>query len=1244
MVEINRHGLRGLSDESKDQPTIVREMLGDSVPIQVIDRFLDILDRYITGGNKMAPVPPESVVSVLGVGNVDCTDGTCRELPTSDVGQATNLRVNLGNRVGIDDFIPPIPEPENRDLFAGVVEDLRRMPSVRDHGEILNSFLTGDIKRACNICSASRNKALRLLWNKRMHSLNGNIDREGDVRMEGEVIVQLPFEPENVNPEWSEDDGHHIYATPDTILEWLQEDDFRMSEPWEMLRGHLDTIYLAFSQTARSLQQARVNQRTDADARWVSAGARHLVLRTRRYRRVLLRAFNERVECQPELENMVTDATDLMFLAEAIQNPINGGSKRTRRNRFDPEEVWMTMDTIEVDLQTLAIAVMRSRGTVRENKEIREMRDMIQSQLADVENIVDTFFSEDEAVLSRIRDLKRMSQVGLIRGGSEDAKEAEEELDQNTNTAPVFTPGLATKCASLLNAVPTFMPAFTDPVSIRATYIEAMVQRRRTQVAGNQNAYFQPGIKKGYSMQTRAFGGNPLIPIDTEWIARVPYGIQTIGNYDSKVEVALNGVYAQMVGVAEGTSAAEVSGAMRIRVDQISSNTEIKHASVVAAGITSATTTSTADIVTKILLYIASADCVLTGGYDYYEGTSSILNGFASVEPNPLTLYPISGAPIPNPVPADINARLITMTDAVNAYYGIIQPPAGWEVNNWGTTVAVVPIRTEWLDDPVVNVPWTLAHLEYPFRAWGLDATQGWDTAAGFVNYGATPWIPNAVTTGVPGPKQRVLYVLADHLQTGGNVTLFVGGGAGQFVTYAGNNFAGVDHPIADFLTGFGGNVEEISRWVSTLARWRRICGNQRDYDTAMFTVAEAMSTMCQMPARFEDTIGPVIISQEVQPFDLPPGTAATQPTQDAILAYMGLHSSPSGNRMRWHTGAAMDQALTAYVDFGCRVPAHDPITYLGYAARFYEPVSPLDDTVGHYAGYEQSRLSHKAICMFAIYDLAAESYQISSRIAALPTTLGAGSAQADIMFKAWQKACRTMIRNSTHAGCDFSPTAVSCYNPNGIVPLWAGAPNYADATILYRLGYDVVDSLLDENLLNITDISYWNGVEFTSTLFGGAWSDFVNIEIESMINSETTRRLVRDQLSRGVWTVPIAYENLTYIRLRSKDFSTDRPIHIHVREPYMSQLTLHAFGDALLPQGFTQTEVVIPGAPMLLSIQQANRRLYLNVQGRRSWFYGNTPDITKFVHDRVPTLMSTGAATDSNSFDPTFVLGQRLL
>jgi hypothetical protein len=167
-----------------------------------------------------------------------------------------------------------------------------------------------------------------------------------------------------------------------------------------------------------------------------------------------------------------------------------------------------------------------------------------------------------------------------------------------------------------------------------------------------------------------------------------------------------------------------------------------------------------------------------------------------------------------------------------------------WSANfgstNWHN-VAIVPIARKHTLDQYTNRYWTLAHMEYPYKALKVSASL-LDTTGNIIanNATASPWANNVV---VKGPRNFVLYVVVDDYSTYADfvakgVLIDVGTVVVSSTTHHPNS-AGVDITGNLNLAALGYGDTSWSQLRENIIRWNQYYGNEQDYRTAMIIMSE---------------------------------------------------------------------------------------------------------------------------------------------------------------------------------------------------------------------------------------------------------------------------------------------------------------------------------------------------------------------------------------------------------------------
>jgi hypothetical protein len=107
----------------------------------------------------------------------------------------------------------------------------------------------------------------------------------------------------------------------------------------------------------------------------------------------------------------------------------------------------------------------------------------------------------------------------------------------------------------------------------------------------------------------------------------------------------------------------------------------------------------------------------------------------------------------------NINAAKCSLNYFSRMLTGAVTPPQGWDLTN---TYAIVPIKSSWASNDIVNVWWTLGFMSYPYVL--IQYVTHLTTWAGNTldaNAGVT-YVRNSNCVFIPGERRQVLFVVVD--------------------------------------------------------------------------------------------------------------------------------------------------------------------------------------------------------------------------------------------------------------------------------------------------------------------------------------------------------------------------------------------------------------------------------------------------------------------------------------------------
>jgi hypothetical protein len=205
-------------------------------------------------------------------------------------------------------------------------------------------------------------------------------------------------------------------------------------------------------------------------------------------------------------------------------------------------------------------------------------------------------------------------------------------------------------------------------------------------------------------------------------------------------------------------------------------------------------------------------------------------------------------------VPIDVEARVITMADAMGFAAGQKgAADAGWEPEEWGSSIAIVPVRSTMVGGTDAMAEWTTYHMEHPFVMWA--GTQEEYTANGTLITPAVEVGNFANYVSWKGHKSRILYVIVDcKVASNGQVVSLPTVSLDTSVNGISGG-ASVDI-AADLLNTFAstGNARANKRWYSAKDNWFSMYGATEDVVFARSLVAELAFALPRGARRWTDT------------------------------------------------------------------------------------------------------------------------------------------------------------------------------------------------------------------------------------------------------------------------------------------------------------------------------------------------------------------------------------------------------
>jgi len=310
------------------------------------------------------------------------------------------------------------------------------------------------------------------------------------------------------------------------------------------------------------------------------------------------------------------------------------------------------------------------------------------------------------------------------------------------------------------------------------------------------------------------------------------------------------------------------------------------------------------------------------------------------------TWYPMEDPPtLAQP---DIEACICTYSDFCAIRWGDSEEPiAGFNSDQWGVTVAVVPIVRSNFSRGNLVAQKTLNRLAFPYLQIATSASMT-DEAGNIVF--ATQSAPSSATnTRIPGPTSKVLFVLCDETNKGStpNLDLTVGPpGATVLVNYPQESIFAASIDIGAALTATMADANWAQALSDSIEDWCKTVGSFGDYASALIAAADhAFQVPAPMVMVNQTLIGGLIDETASVP---------TWNTTDMNAAYGTANVDNKANG-RTHpmdmfcTTALMEishQELTV-----CSIGQLSPVTEVDVSANNYLPLmrvrTPLSQNLG---------------------------------------------------------------------------------------------------------------------------------------------------------------------------------------------------------------------------------------------------------------------------------------------------------
>jgi hypothetical protein len=405
--------------------------------------------------------------------------------------------------------------------------------------------------------------------------------------------------------------------------------------------------------------------------------------------------------------------------------------------------------------------------------------------------------------------------------------------------------------------------------------------------------------------------------------------------------VELSSMYVTTMAARDnGTS--NYSSELRQRLYLANGDVALLHAVNYGDDVSNGVGTSSAEVITRLLNYVMTLNPMSYGvrsmTRDVVWRPDGATSRLADVN------YPYGGNPLTDAaMNTSVKAAVATLNDFVSVATGVKQVGAGFAAfapSTWGETTAVVPIRIRDAEDGNVNAAFTTGYMESPMctfihgGSWRhLDGTA---LAVLAPALGGMQVVNNSVR--VPGPQDRVLYVLVD-VQTnvlGAAQRAVIGA---QVLDTAANGLTGGGAPvdIGDDLRLLASAPDLFANTLySSIQRWIEMFGNVEDWNTALVAVADVSGWKGTPIVRSGSTVSGIVLNHNAGVPMYPLNGHAPYRMTNTIRANFiaSLQTCASGivPPDRGVAGAAMFLNSTTH-----SIPRLDPAIHIGSAAGWYK-------------------------------------------------------------------------------------------------------------------------------------------------------------------------------------------------------------------------------------------------------------------------------------------------------------------
>jgi hypothetical protein len=721
------------------------------------------------------------------------------------------------------------------------------------------------------------------------------------------------------------------------------------------------------------------------------------------------------------------------------------------------------------------------------------------------------------------------------------------------------------------------------------------------------------------------------------------YSVLPVNRPKATPAVNIQSLYNTALSVVNGGDIGAVSSPLRVALTQVLGNIAMMHASMIGDTVSNNHGTSTADICLRSMLALASASPYSMRGEGEIANVSFepdypfALAHEATKDWFPMAWDNVAAGAFPA---TTVQAMVCSLEDFIRVAAGYSTPTiAAYSPNNWGIEgpngVAVVPVRQSYVDHSAGVAAWASAHMEYPPVWTQVQGDQVYTSTFNNIQANVHAYSQSGLTR-VAGPYGHVLFVLVDS-QNAAPASVTVGrGAAGVAVTAAANRLTSagavevdISAAMADFWTA--NLLLKRDDDYTALQWWNDIAGNESDFFSAYATVCDVYALHSAQPRRRRATGELLFWQNGAVPF-VDNGVGYAQPTTAQIQALSGLRTTASGSRGQFWISTANNVYIRG-AQF--TIGGHEPLIYVGIAARFYHMAQPLTGWDLN-VGWNQlcAAWAYNNTRMAAGFDWTAQKLGLAERVH-LSMGNQAQRGNAEGLWR-WVKnqyrdAVRAMIPTPTYdptweynnlVNADYQALVVNTQDSmvvSRVTPIWMAL--FSGIDILARDDFHTVAPLgYETRNINVGGIGALN------------YDVLSDYGVVSFLKDENKSQMIRNLLSTGGFTTALV--DITSYILCDRGGGYSRFLSVPFTHP-TAGLSFFAQYDDTAAVGDTGSirELCLGVIPMLVDPEQGNRELRIGLTAARS-ITASRGRALPIMTTRDGLQLITGAPqTDADSF-----------